>query len=131
MLEGSPIILVVEDDLSLREIYSKLLGHNGFEVIDVPDAASALQVMQRHETRPHLILLDYLLPDNMNADMFVKNLSSQPSQEKIPIILVSALGTETKEIAALKSHPWVLAAFNKGDITHQKIVDFVRAYFGA
>lgn len=127
--ENPKTIMVVEDDLSLREIYSELLRHNNFEVVDFPDGPSAIAALQNGAVAPNLMVLDYLLPNNMNADLVVEQLENLPGLEKIPIILVSALGSETKEIGRLKSHPWVVASFNKGDITHQKVIDFVRAYF--
>lgn len=128
--EGYPLIMVVEDDLDLRTIYCDLLGHNGFETAGFADAESALRALDSEAPKPGLIVLDFLLPGDVNGDQFVHSLADQPNVTKTPIILVSALSSETPEIARLKSHPWVVAFFNKADIAENKLIDFVKAYFG-
>lgn len=128
--EGYPVIAVIEDDLDLRTIYSEILSHNGFEVTGFSDGHSALTAIVDGSIAPKLIVLDYLLPGDMNGEQFVRELANQPGIEKIPTILVSALSGEVKEIAHLKGHPWVVSFFNKGDIAANKLVDFIKAYFG-
>jgi two-component system CheB/CheR fusion protein len=128
--EGYPLIAVVEDDLDLRTIYTEILSHNGFETIGYPDGRSALDAIAAGSVKPRMIVLDYMLPGNMNGEMFVQELACRPGAEKLPIILVSALSGEVKEIAHLKSHPWIVSFFNKGDIAANKLVDFIKAYFG-
>lgn len=128
--EGYPSIVVIEDDFDLRSIYCELLEHNGFPATGFSDAASALQSLQSGQLTPRLIVLDYLLPGEINGNLFVNSLSTQPGVSQTPIILVSALSSETPEIAQLKSHPWVIAFFNKRDIAENKLVDFIKAYFG-
>ncbi len=127
--EGYPPIMVVEDDLDLRTIYHDLLEHNGFPVLDYADAQSALTALVEEKIQPKLLLLDYRLPEK-NANQFLSELANQPSLEKIPTILISALSGETPEIATTKSHPWVIAFFTKTDITNSKLIEFVKAHFG-
>lgn len=128
--ESYPPVMVVEDDLDLRTIYSGLLEHNGYPVAGFGDGKKALDAIVEGQNTPKLIILDYLLSNNMNGSIFLNQLAEQPGIEKIPVILVSALSNETVEIAKLKSHPWVVAFFNKADIAENKLVDFVNAYFG-
>jgi CheY-like chemotaxis protein len=128
-IEGYPTIMVVEDDLDLRTIYKELLEHSGFTVADFSDGPAALAAIQKAEVVPKLILLDYRLP-GMQGDQFLKELVNLPKIEKIPTILISALSSETPEIAHTKSHPWVTASFAKTDITNSKLVEFAKAQFG-
>lgn len=128
--EGYPTVMVVEDDLDLRTLYTDLLSHNGFEVVGYGDGQSALAALRSGQVAPKLIVLDYLLSNNMNGSLFMEQLSASPNIEKIPVILMSALSSETNEIAQLKSHPWVVSFFNKADVAQNKLVDFIKAYFG-
>lgn len=128
--ESYPPIMVVEDDLDLRTIYTGLLEHNSYPVTGFGDGRKALDAIIEGHITPKLIILDYLLSNDMNGEIFLNQLADQPKVEKIPVILVSALSNETGEIAKLKSHPWVVAFFNKADIAENKLVDFVNAYFG-
>lgn len=127
-IEGYPKIMVVEDDLDLRDIYTELLEHSGFYVTGFADGQEAVAAIKSGDL-PQLIVLDYLLP-GMNGRQFLEALANLPAVTKIPIILVSALAGETPEIIQIKSHPWVVASFTKTDITNAKLVDFVKAYFG-
>lgn len=128
--EGYPTVMVVEDDLDLRTIYTDLLTHNGFEVLSFGDGREALEALKGGQATPRLIVLDYMLSNNMNGTLFMQELSDLPNIEKIPVILVSALSSETREIAQLKSHPWVASFFSKADMAQNKLVDFIKAYFG-
>ena len=128
--QGYPLISVVEDDYDLRTIYTQLLEHSGFFVNGYSDAQSALAgITDPNGQPPKLIVLDYMLP-GANAQQFMQALTGQPNIEKIPVILLSALSAETTEISTLKSHPWVVAFFTKTDIDNNKLVDFIKSYFG-
>src|SRR5690242_10510625 len=120
--EGYPLIAVVEDDLDLRTIYTEILDHNGFQTIGYADGRTAIDAIASKTVMPKMIVLDYMLPGNLNGEQFVQELANHPGMEKVPIILVSALSGEVKEIAQLKSHPWVVSFFNKGDIAANKLV---------
>ena len=127
--EGYPLVAVVEDDLDLRTIYTEILDHNGFETIGYSDGRSAFEAITTGTTIPKMLVLDYMLPGDMNGEQFVQQLANQPGIAPLPIVLVSALGADAKEIARLKNHPWVVAFFNKGDIAANKLVDFMKTYF--
>ncbi len=127
--EGYPVIAVIEDDLDLREIYRALLDNSGFPVVDYADAKEALAAITAGQSQPKLFVLDYMLPE-LNGSQFLQQLAQHPNVEKVPTILVSALSSETPMIAMAKSHPWVVASFMKTDITNNKLIEFIKAYFG-
>lgn len=55
-------ILVVDDNADGRRALSRILTLKGFEVVDRPDGASALEAM-RQVPPPDIVLTDLLLPD--------------------------------------------------------------------
>ena len=64
-MEGK--ILVVEDDMDMRELLDEYLGDNGFEV---DAAATGKEAMEKFRaTKPHLVLLDVVLPDMNGFDV--------------------------------------------------------------
>jgi CheY-like chemotaxis protein len=127
--EGYPLIAVVEDDTDLRSIYTALLEHSGFTVNGYTDGKSALEALQSGEVKPKLIVLDYMMP-GLNGGQFLTQLSEQPNVERIPTIVVSALSSESPEVARLKAHPWVIASFTKIDVSNNKLVEYIKNYFG-
>lgn len=57
---GSKIVLLVEDDQDNRAIYSALLKHAGYAVLEAPDGACAIALIKSR--LPQLVLLDISLP---------------------------------------------------------------------
>src|SRR5262249_35492142 len=53
-------ILVVEDDLDIREVMRMVLEASGYQVLEAGDGAEALVVARAH--RPDTILLDLMMP---------------------------------------------------------------------
>ena len=53
-------ILVVDDDVRLRDLLSRYLTEQGFQVATLPDARDIDKKLQRDP--PHLVVLDLMLP---------------------------------------------------------------------
>ena len=83
-------ILVVDDDLGLREILELTLGELGFTVATVSDGAEALQWLRDHEHEPpRLVLLDWMMP-RCNATEFRHAQLRDARIAKIPVVLLTA-----------------------------------------
>lgn len=80
-------ILIVEDDLMIRDVLSRLLVIEGYEVITANDG---LQGVQRARTnRPDLIIMDMGLPQ-LNGWQATHRIRSMPATQTIPIIALTA-----------------------------------------
>jgi two-component system, sensor histidine kinase len=55
------LILLVDDDVKIRESVAKLLENWGYAVITADSAAEALEVLQARDRRPDVILADHRL----------------------------------------------------------------------
>ena len=53
-------VLVVEDDPTVRDVLTTLLGFDGFEVAAAPDGFSGLQLAETMQ--PDVVLLDVVMP---------------------------------------------------------------------
>jgi len=81
-------VLVVDDEAPLVELLVDVLQRDGrFEVKTASTGYDAGLLTQQF--RPHVIVLDYLLPD-INADVVCKTIRNNPSLEDTRIILISA-----------------------------------------
>lgn len=56
-------VLVVEDDVLLRQIVSKLLKRWGYRTLEASDGGSALDRVRESSPSPDLMLLDIMLPE--------------------------------------------------------------------
>ena len=89
-------ILIIEDEISLRETLSYSLAQQGYDVEAVEDGAGALQAARR--VKPDLVLLDIMLP---GIDGF--EVCRQLRQEfSMPILFVSARDEEFDRVIGLE-----------------------------
>ncbi len=95
-----PVILVVDDEIFIREMLTMLLGFQGFVVEEARDGQDALTKV--NESHPDVIILDVMMP-NMDGITLCKTLRSAPETAHLPIIMLSGkahLGAEQEGLAA-------------------------------
>ncbi|MBI3602112.1 MAG: response regulator transcription factor [Candidatus Omnitrophica bacterium] len=91
-------ILVVEDDRDIHELIRYNLEREGFEVLSLYDGALAVDVAATR--KPDLVLLDLMLPEYDGLDI-CRQLKNEGHTKHIPIIMITAKGTESDVVAGL------------------------------
>jgi CheY-like chemotaxis protein len=89
LLEGLTL-LVVEDNPDIREYLRRLLIPLGADVVLAEHGQEALAFLE--EVRPHVILLDLMMPV-MDGFAMVQRMAREPKWMGIPVIAVTALGS--------------------------------------
>lgn len=84
----SGLILVIDDDPSIRRMTRYVLERDGYTVIEAENGVQALTLYQ--ECPPHLVLLDAIMPE-MNGFETCARLSQMPGGDRIPILIITAL----------------------------------------
>ena len=92
---NKPLILVVEDDNSVKNLISTTLKAHEYRYLTAPNGASAILEASSHN--PDIILLDLGLPDMDGVDVIkkIRNWST------VPITVISARSEDTDKIEAL------------------------------
>ena len=101
-------ILVIDDSLMLLSFVKDILSEANYDASAVATAAEGLASAK--DSRPDLILLDYVLPD-MRGDEITKALRDDPATADIPVVVMSAIGVDLKFIPA--TSPNVIGFLNK------------------
>ncbi|MDD5328806.1 MAG: two-component system response regulator OmpR [Sulfuricella sp.] len=91
-------ILVIDDDLRLRELLLRYLAEQGFEVGAEPSGAGLDKRLERN--RPDLVVLDLMLPGGEDGLAICRRLRG--AGEDIPIIMLTAKGDEIDRIIGLE-----------------------------
>lgn len=92
----TPTILIVEDELIMRQTLADNLINDGFNVLQAKDGVEGLLVAL--ECQPDLILLDILMP-RMDGLMMMQKLRAKGAYgKKIPIILLTNLSPDEDKI---------------------------------
>lgn len=100
-MTGDHPILVVDDDLSLREILAEQLGVAGeFRAVEAASVAEAQQLLDAKNTRFDAIILDVGLPDGDGRD-FCASLRRQGI--KVPIVMLTGSDEESDIVRGLDS----------------------------
>ena len=92
------MIYIVEDDSSIRELEQYALQSNGYDARGCEDAASFWAAVR--ETRPELVILDVMLPDEDGYQILSK-LRDDPATQTLPVIMVTAKTSEMDMVKGL------------------------------
>ena len=116
------VVLVIEDEAALRDIYSTKLEAEGFTVVTAEDGVVGFNLaMQR---LPAVILLDIILPIKDGFEV-LGDLKMNPKTKGIPVIILSNLG-QTYEIK--RGLDMGAEAFlTKANLVPSKIVEKINA----
>jgi len=82
--------MVVDDSISVRQVISRLLEGQGWEVQTAKDGIDALDKLR--EDRPDLIVLDIEMP-RMNGYEFLGAVKTQSGFEDIPVVMLTSRAT--------------------------------------
>ena len=85
---GKPRILIVEDDVSVREALAVFLEGEGYSVVEAADGAEALVCLRGSESFG-LILLDLMMPV-MTGWEFRDVQVNDPVLASIPVVIITA-----------------------------------------
>src|SRR6478752_2826941 len=93
----APKILLVDDDVRLRDLLSRYLAEQGFQVTAIADSSQLDRRLQRDP--PHLLVLDLMLPgeDGLSVCRRLRG-----AGETVPIIMLTAKGEEVDRIVGLE-----------------------------
>ncbi len=97
MKEKMPQILVVDDDTRLRNLLTKYLSDNGFEVAAAKDADEARGFLQ--DRTFDILILDVMMPKE-NGIEFAKSIRQN---SKVPILMLTARGDSEDRINGLEA----------------------------
>ncbi|MFN8173809.1 MAG: response regulator transcription factor [Solirubrobacteraceae bacterium] len=89
-------ILLVEDEASISEPFTRALARAGFEPVSARTAREALDLHER--LSPDLVVLDLSLPDGDGRDVC----RELRRRGEVPILMLTARGTETDRIVGLE-----------------------------
>ena len=91
-------ILLVDDDLTLREMYEERLKQEGYMVIGASNGEEAL--LKAKKESPSLIILDIMMPKLNGIDVMAK-LKDDGATKEIPVIILTALVQEIDKLKDL------------------------------
>ena len=99
-------ILIVEDNVSIREEIVELLEEEGYLAKGIENGQEAMKYLKTTNTLPTLILLDLMMPI-MNGWQFRIEQEQDLRLSKIPVIVVTADGHAEQKAAKMNATGWL------------------------
>ncbi|MDW8324081.1 MAG: Hpt domain-containing protein [Burkholderiales bacterium] len=96
--DAAPLVLVVDDSLTVRKVTSRLLQREGYRVATAKDGVEALELLQ--DLRPALILLDIEMP-RMDGYEVTRAVRADARLKHVPIVMVTSRTAEKHRQLAL------------------------------
>ncbi|WP_306567897.1 sigma-54-dependent transcriptional regulator [Flavobacterium lindanitolerans] len=91
-------ILIIDDEEKLRSLMARIIGLEGFEVIEAGDCKSGLKKIEQHAF--DVVLCDVKLPDGNGVDLTLAIKEKSPQTE---VILLTAYGNIPDGVQAIKN----------------------------
>ena len=85
----SHTVMVVEDDVDIRQALIEILEDHGFGTLGARDGAEALSILSHATELPCVILLDLMMPV-MDGSSFRQAQLQDPRLASIPVVVLSA-----------------------------------------
>ena len=108
------IILAIDDEAQIAQLYQRYLGDLGYEVI--PLSQSKFAVKKARELRPAVITLDVMMPEKDGWSV-LQELKSHPETANIPVIICSILEEKEKGLK-LGADAYLIKPFLKDDLVN-------------
>ncbi len=107
--------LVVEDHPDLSGVFCQLLEAWDFAVVSANTGMEGVE--KAIEEKPHLILMDIMLP-GMDGREAIRRIRSNPETKDIPILAITALTKESelRECIEAGCNDYILKPFNRKDL---------------
>ncbi len=94
----APVVMVVDDSLTVRKVTTRLLEREGFQVATAKDGVDALEQMK--DMLPAVMLVDIEMP-RMDGFELSRNVRSDPRMKNVPIIVISSRTAEKHRSQAM------------------------------
>lgn len=99
-IERTPLVMVVDDSVTVRKVTSRLLEREGYDVITAKDGMDAMTILQDH--MPDIMLLDIEMP-RMDGFEVAQNVRSSRDLQHLPIIMITSRTGEKHRQRGLES----------------------------
>jgi CheY-like chemotaxis protein len=116
-------VMVVDDDIAIREVLSQLLQMQGYEVTSACNGREAMACLRR-SGEACVILLDLMMPV-MDGWAFRDEQRRDPALASIPVVVISAVGDAREKATALDA-----AAYLDKPLDYDELLEAVGRHCG-
>jgi CheY-like chemotaxis protein len=117
---GRKNILIVDDEVSFREVVKLVLTGEGYSVAEAGDGREALEKLSA--SKPDLLLLDLNIPEISGWEI-IRRISLDPNLKDVEVLVVSGAVLDEQETSTL--HARTSGFINKADFRVDTVLERV------
>jgi len=123
-------VLVIDDDMDIRETMKLVLEKEGLEVVTAEDGTIGFKVAK--EIKPDLILLDVIMNTQDEGFQTAYKFRADPDLKDVPVVMITSVSKVTGfTFDKSKDEDFLpVSDFIEKPVSPQKLVDLVRKYLG-
>jgi CheY-like chemotaxis protein len=126
MAQEKRVIVSIEDELEIIDLIRLILERRGFEIIGVANGREGLEIVR--ELKPDLVLLDLMMPGDMDGWAVYQAMQTDPVMKDIPVIVVTAKDQPIDKVLGI--HVAKVDAYVTKPFSPQDLVDNVNRVLG-
>ena len=88
MMKERRVIVSIEDEVEIIDLIRLILERKGFEIVGAADGLEGLETVR--ELKPDLVLLDLMMPGDMDGWAVYQAMQTDNELKDIPVIVVTA-----------------------------------------
>jgi two-component system cell cycle response regulator DivK len=120
--QNGKTVLLVEDNPHNRKIFSGMLAHAGFRVVEATDGNEAMKLVVAE--KPHLVLMDLSIP-GIDGWECTRRIKGDPATRELPIIALTAHAMRGDEGRAREAG---CDGYLSKPVSPKKVVEVVKKY---
>ncbi len=124
MAAAPKTVLLVDDDITLSDMYAERLRASGYTVLVAHDGEAGLVEAKK---KPDIILLDIMMPKINGLDT-LKELKANPETANIPVVMLTALIQELDKVKGIAGG--AVSYFVKSEVMPGELIKQVQAILG-
>jgi two-component system cell cycle response regulator DivK len=97
---GAGLVLIIDDSIHTRELYTEYLSFRGFGVVTAAEAEAGLALA--HTLKPDVVVMDLAMP-GLNGITATHRLKQHPRTRRIPVIVLTGYAFRAIEQGALEA----------------------------
>ncbi len=115
-MSDSPRILIIDDEIQIREMLGQMLSREGYDVINAPDGKVGMKICR--EQNVDLIITDIIMPEKDGIEMILELRHDFPDLKVIAISGGGRLGPDgyLEMAQKLGAHRTFFKPFNRKEI---------------
>jgi signal transduction histidine kinase/DNA-binding NarL/FixJ family response regulator len=116
MQRGKETILVVEDEMMVRDFVVEVLRSHGYQTVEADSGPQALERWREHPGKIDLLLTDMVMPGGLTGRELGERLLAKDPALKVIYSSGYGPGRDQKDVAALRSRAFLPKPYGAGEL---------------